>query len=216
MTIFDKIRLFLWSKVIVYIIVILITIISLSLLVYLSCIPQKLPPINDVVMYELDKSKAVVFPMELYVPENEFKENEITILEKATNDWYAATKGVVNIKLIKNAKMPMFFSMDNYKDYPKKTIWKRNANSEEAVKHFLKYSITASGFTIDNYILIIEDGLDDRTLYITFKHEIGHLVKLQHLNSNYEGLMLVTGNEGIITRWDLFQIDYLYNTSLAK
>ncbi len=212
----DKIKQILWSKELVYVVVALITITSLSLLTYLSCKSSNLPPINNVVMYELDKSKAVVFPMDLYVPENEFKDNEIAILEKATNDWYAATKGVVNIKLVKNAKMPTFFSMDNYKDYPKKTIWKRNANSEEAVKHFIRHSINGNGFTIGNYILIIEDGLNDNTMYITFKHELSHSIGCEHVRNEYPALMNVGGNSGIITRWDLFVIDTLYGTKLSE
>jgi len=201
---FNKIIHFLFLDIKVFIIsIICFTILTIGLLVYgSSCVKSSALSPNDILMYPITKPPQT-FPLKFHVTD-EFSNNKIALFQKAASDWNIFSNGIVTMEFEFNWEPPVYFSADYYETYGKNTIWMKTGNEEEVVKLFLKYSIVGDGFTIGNFIVIINpfDKLDDKTLQIIIAHEMFHVLGGEHIKKEYPALLNPGGNGGVFTNND--------------
>ena len=186
-----------------------VLVLALVLLVYESCMKKDILA-TDMVMFPMDRPIPTL-PMDLYITD-EFSDNQIKILEKAAKDWETFSNGIVKINLVKGFDPPTFFSEDFYKEFSKHTIWMKTGNEEEVVKLFMKYSIVGDGFSVGNFIVVVNafNKLDDNTLYTIFAHEISHQLGFEHIKNEYKALMNPGGNFGQFTNNDKIVFCFRY------
>jgi hypothetical protein len=184
----------------------LIFVISLGLLILFTIFPQKNPSINEIMEVKHDRP-TVTFPLDLYVEPK--LSSKYWIIKKIALDWNKATDGKIDV----NPKFwdpPRPFSVDEYTNYKFYTIWLLD-DGPELTNLQLKYSIIMNGTCIGKFIVIVNDmELNDDLLYISVKHEMGHLVGMEHIKAQYPALMNLGANRGNITKFDMIQVDYLY------
>lgn len=196
--------------------VIAIFILSIALLIYGTCGANNSINMNELVMYPIEKP-AQTFPMNVNIV-NEFSDDQIQIIENAAQDWNKFSKGRVvinfNIKWIPQEQ----FSESVYKDFPDKTIWLKTGNEPEVVKLFMKYSVIADAFTVNNFMVIVDpfNNLANEKLYIIALHEFGHFLSLEHIYPKYPALMNVGGNNGNFTNYDKMEFCFLYKCDYKK
>ncbi len=182
-----------------------------ALLVYGECSPNAKPKATDIVLYPLDRP-TLRFPIELNLEKEAFTSQQLEIINNCTKVWKEKSNNVVDIRVNQNWKAPYAFSKNNYKDFGAKTIWLKDPNDIEVAKLELETSVNANGIAIGDFILIVKDSsLDGNKFYTIVLHELGHMVGLEHVKSQYPALMNLGANNGVITNYDLITLCYRYN-----
>jgi len=199
-----------YSKKLVIGFVIAITFICLAMLSYIQCVPAKASPSVEEITKETSYNEPTTFPKKIYIADV-FSFSQLKEMDKALLDWNVKTKGVAQLELVKNWTAPQDFNPIYYEYYKDVTVWKRDVNSIEVANLVVEHSFF-SGLGKGNLIIIYNDiDYDDKTVGNIFKHEVGHIMGLGHLKSNYPGLMDIGGNQGLITKYDLILFCNLYS-----
>jgi len=159
--------------------------------------------------------RPIEFPLNIFVT-NEFTEDENIIIDKALRDWEAKFS-IITYNVVYNWEPAEKFSRFIYKDKEYISVWKKSEYDSSIIDLQVRYSIIADGFSIGDFIIIVEDDgikLTSNKLYTVFKHEFGHTLGLNHIENEYPALMNGGGNNGIITRYDKFVFCSLYNCKM--
>jgi hypothetical protein len=181
-------------------------------------VPQD-PLAADMVQTQTHRN-TVDFPMELYLaPGLPSKYHQI--IRSAITAWTEATLGVVQINLVCDWVPEVPFEPYQYMDFEKKTLWFLPPNNEHLLRMYVEVGHFFDGIAHGDFVVVPMDGalvnggglIDSKALDIIVRHEIGHLLGLEHLKPQYRGLMNSGGNGGVITRNDLIQFCHLYECS---
>jgi hypothetical protein len=176
-------------------------------IILFSCNP--VIDVSEIILYPI--TKRIDFPVDFYVTE-EFTDNQIQIVKSCLNHWTVKTNGMAKINIVSHWIPENIFSDYFYSTYPKKTIWLKDWRDDLIVPLVLKYSATATGYSVDNYIIIVKDSqFNDDVLCQAVLHEVGHQMGLQHIKIQYPALMNISANNGIITKYDLAEFCFIYN-----
>lgn len=168
------------------------------------------PSVKDIVLYPI-KKQPVEFPLELYVTD-QYTPAEVKSLDKACSEWKKATDGVASFNIYYPWDPPENFSEYVFLDYPKRTIWKGRTIDPNVTELIMKHGFF-DGVQKGNFILVLDDfgDISYNKLHIILKHELGHMIGLEHLRTEYMGLMHIGANQGIITKYDMIQFCSLYS-----
>lgn len=189
------------------------TVLVMSLLVYgAACRSTPYPSAKDISLYPLDRPIPTM-PFELNIVKGDFNEKQISIVRKVVDEWEDFSKGELAFVLNEGWAPPEDFSVDLYSNYPSRTLWMRSGDDPGVVELFIRYSIVGDGFSVGNFILVVNDfgKIDDYKLYLILMHEIGHQLGMEHIKDNYPALMNIGGNEGEFSIYDKIMFCELYN-----
>jgi predicted Zn-dependent protease len=176
-----------------------------------SCNKEKLPnvDVNDIAEYEIIEP-ARQFPLELCV--QDFDKTQQDAIKKALSDWNKFSNSIVTYNVQFDCDLQVPFTSLYYCDYDKITVWRKDWNDPSIFDLQMKYSLVADGFSIDNFIVIVDVGnLDYNYTYTIFAHEFGHTLGMEHIKIKYPALMNVTGNNGSFTGYDKVMFCYIYD-----
>lgn len=216
--VFDKIFYYLFENKPVFIIFLaLFSLFVLISLVYCQIKGPVYPTATQISEYPLDRPIPVM-PVEFNLAEGEFTEKEVLVIRRALYDWQKFSNNKVSFILNENWQPIQCFSPDFYETYEKNTVWMKTGDEEGVAKLFLKYSISAEGFAVGNFIVIINqfETITENKLYMIMKHEIGHKLGFEHIKKEYPALMNIGGNNGKFTDYDKIMFCELYDCDNKK
>lgn len=176
----------------------------LGLLLYLAIRGVREPGIRDI-MSGWHYRPAVVFPLTLYA--SGFSQEQLQELQEGADAWRRATDGKAEVKVIPWVPDDPWEDL-RYQYHPKYTVWLLDGNNPRVASLFVRHSVTMGGLCKGHYIGIMKDDAKDN-LRLIFKHELGHLMGLEHIRPEYPALMNLK-SRGSITKYDLLQFEYLY------
>ena len=211
-TAFTKIRkkfndLDIYSKAIIFL-VLIATIIIFS-------VPKTKKAINpsDFTIYKVEPAQ-VTFPVDVYFHKN-FDNQDIMAANRAIVSWQKATKGVVRINPHYYWDPEVEFDYPKFMFYKNLNVWKlkyeNHGISGISLSHSM-YEIISAG----KFLVVLDTSNNSKNMQTIFTHELGHFVGLKDLKKQYNGAMYIGGNSGKITKYDLYQVCFLYRLDCNK
>lgn len=191
-------------------------IVAFFVFIIISCDPHNnYPSAQEISLYPLDRPIPMM-PIEFNLASGEFSEKEVAIIRSALTNWENFSSNKVSFILNESWEPVQEFNQSFYETYPINTIWMKTGDENEIAKMFLKYSITADGFAVGNFIVIINQfqKMTEQRLYMIMMHEIGHKLGMEHIKNDYPALMNLGGNNGKFSIYDKIMFCELYKCQL--